>query len=75
MNYRSLFADSGVAENNFNPTGKVGLIIANQVPDESEFSDPLDFLIALEEHLMEEHNMTLMQAVKAGVPVKPKRIN
>lgn len=75
MNYRSLFSQSETAENNFDPTGRVGLMLADQVPNESEFADPLDFLIALEEHLMEEHNMTLMQAVKAGVPVKPKRIN
>lgn len=65
MSYMSLYANSEVIENNYDPHSKVGLMIANEAADES--GDPLDFLIELEEHLMQEHNMTLMQAVRAGV--------
>lgn len=65
MSYRSLYSNSEVMENNFDPHSAVGLMIANEAPSES--GDPLDFLIELEEHLMQEHNMTLMQAVRAGV--------
>lgn len=65
MSYMSLYANSEVMENSFDPHSSVGLMIANEAPAES--GDPLDFLIELEEHLMQEHNMTLMQAVRAGV--------
>lgn len=65
MSYMSLYENSGVIENSFDPHSSVGLMIANEAADES--GDPLDFLIELEEHLMQEHNMTLMQAVRAGV--------
>lgn len=65
MTYRSAYENSGVIENNYDPHSRMGMMIADQAPAES--GDPLDFLIELEEHLMQEHNMTLMQAVRAGV--------
>lgn len=75
MNYRSLYESSGIVENNFDPNSRVGLIIADQARDESEFSDPLDVLIAAEEYLMQEHGMTLLQAARKGITPKPKPIN
>ncbi len=65
MSYLSAYENSGVIENNYDPHSRMGMMIANEAPSES--GDPLDFLIELEEHLMQEHNMTLMQAVRAGV--------
>jgi hypothetical protein len=35
--------------------------------EEATASDPMDLLIALEEQLMEDHGLTFMQAVRAGV--------
>lgn len=68
MKYQSLFAESPNIENSFDQTSRVGLMIADSCASES--GDPLDALIELEEQLMEEHDMTFLQAIKAGIVTK-----
>lgn len=64
----AFFADSSSIENSFDQTSHMGLMIADSFAAES--GDPLDALIELEEQLMEEHDMTFLQAVKAGIVSK-----
>jgi hypothetical protein len=70
MNYLNLFAESGTLENNYDPTSRVGSLIEHAP---SEAMSPLDLLIAAEEWLIEEHNMTFIQAVAMSVKHEPAR--
>ena len=52
MNYRSAFSDSNQIENNYDPTGRMGLMIEDQAEDLSETGrSPIDILMALEEEM------------------------
>lgn len=68
MNYLSLFSESGVLENNFDPTSRIASML-EAAP--SECMSPLDLLIAAEEWLMEEHGLTFVQAVARSVQPTP----
>lgn len=65
MNYLSLCADSDLTEVSYDPQGRMGLVIAAQAP--AQGPDPLEALCDLEDFLIEQHGMTFLQAVRAGV--------
>ena len=57
----TLFSESNLIENTYDPTSRMGLQLEDSLRDDN--SDPLDLLIACEEQLMAEYGVTFIQAV------------
>lgn len=62
-------SDDLPVEFSYDPQGPMGLMLAETTPTRED-GDPLSILINLEEFLIEQHGMTLIQAVRLGVLAK-----